>query len=144
MPAGQGIGTDCAGSLSAIFPVFSYLILIFQTGIQDPLGHILRGLPVGGIDPLLCSAEADLELRPGRAGAHHLARSPSLDFWLNSKFGKRRNTVCTRKGYAASVSQLTLATAAQYFSFFKLKKWGKKTAAARRHNCAVLPYIKSV
>ena len=28
-----------------------------------------------------------------------------------------------------------------YFSFFKLKKWGKKTAAARRHNCAALPYI---
>ena len=28
-----------------------------------------------------------------------------------------------------------------YFLFFKLKKWGKKTAAARRHNCAVLPYI---
>ena len=27
-----------------------------------------------------------------------------------------------------------------YFSFFKLKKWGIKTAAARRHNCAVLPY----
>ena len=26
-----------------------------------------------------------------------------------------------------------------YFSFSKLKKWGKKTAAARRHNCAVLP-----
>ncbi len=26
-----------------------------------------------------------------------------------------------------------------YFSFFKLKKWGKKTAAARRHNCAVVP-----
>ena len=26
-----------------------------------------------------------------------------------------------------------------YFSFFKLKKWGEKTAAARRHNCAVLP-----
>ena len=60
------------------------------------------------------------------ATPHNLARSPSLDFWLNSKFGKRRNTVCTRKGYAASVSQLTLATAAQYFSFFKLKKWGKK------------------
>ena len=28
-----------------------------------------------------------------------------------------------------------------YFSFFKLKKWGKKTAEARRHNCAVLPYV---
>ena len=29
-----------------------------------------------------------------------------------------------------------------YFSFFKLKKWGKKTAETRRHNCAVLPSIK--
>ena len=26
-----------------------------------------------------------------------------------------------------------------YFWFFKLKKWGKKTAETRRHNCAVLP-----
>ena len=49
--------------------------------------------------------------------------------------------MCTRKGYAASVSQLALATAALYFSFFKLKKWGKKTAETRRCNCAVLPYI---
>ena len=31
-----------------------------------------------------------------------------------------------------------------YFPFFKLKKWGKKTAEARRHNCAVLPYDKGV
>ena len=74
-----------------------------------------------------------------RATPHNLARSPSLDFWLNSKFGKRRNTVCTRKGYAAAVASVSWLTAAQYFSFFKLKKWGKKTAAARRHNCAVLP-----
>ena len=28
-----------------------------------------------------------------------------------------------------------------YFSFFKLKKWGKKTAETRRRNCAVLPWI---
>ena len=28
-----------------------------------------------------------------------------------------------------------------YFSFFKLKKWGKKTAETRRRNCAVLPYV---
>ena len=27
-----------------------------------------------------------------------------------------------------------------YFSFFKLKKWGKKAAETRRHNCAVLPW----
>ena len=29
-----------------------------------------------------------------------------------------------------------------YFPFFELKKWGKKTAEARRHNCAALPYQK--
>ena len=28
-----------------------------------------------------------------------------------------------------------------YFSFFKLKKWGKKTAETRRRNCAVLSLI---
>ena len=27
------------------------------------------------------------------------------------------------------------------FWFFKLKKWGKKTAETRRPNCAVLPLI---
>ena len=27
-----------------------------------------------------------------------------------------------------------------YFPFFELKKWGKKTAEARRHNCAALPW----
>ena len=45
-----------------------------------------------------------------------------------------------RKGYAASVSQLALATAAQYFPFSELRKWGKKAAETRRRNCAVLPY----
>ena len=30
-----------------------------------------------------------------------------------------------------------------YFSFFKLKKWGKKTAETRRRNCAVLPLLKA-
>ena len=28
-----------------------------------------------------------------------------------------------------------------YFWFFKLKKWGKKTAETRRRNCAVLPQV---
>ena len=76
------------------------------------------------------------------ATPHNLTRRLSRDFCPNSKFGKRRNTVCTRKGYAASVSQLVLATAALYFSFFKLKKWGKKAAETCRHNCAVLPKRK--
>ena len=45
------------------------------------------------------------------------ARAVSERFFGQSRYRKRRNTVCTRKGYAASVSQLTLATAAQYFPF---------------------------
>ena len=36
----------------------------------------------------------DRVIKNYRATPHNLARSPSLDFWLNSKFGKRRNTVC--------------------------------------------------
>ena len=40
--------------------------------------------------------------------------------------------VCTRKGCAASVSQLVLATAAQYFPLSELHGWGKRFAASRR------------
>ena len=29
-----------------------------------------------------------------------------------------------------------------YFSFFKRKKWDKKTAETRRRNCAVVPKIQ--
>ncbi len=36
--------------------------------------------------------------------------------------------MCTRKGYAASVSQLALATAALYFPFFKPQTGGKRSA----------------
>ena len=37
--------------------------------------------------------------------------------------------MCTRKGYAASVSQLALATAALYFPFFKPQPGSKRFAA---------------
>ena len=74
-----------------------------------------------------------------KAALHNSARDSSEKFCPKIKFGKRRNTLCTRKGYAASVSQLTLATAALYFKFFKLKYWDKRSADVRRRNCAVLP-----
>ena len=35
-----------------------------------------------------------------------------------------------------------LATAALYFKFSKLQDWGKRSAAVRRRNCAVLPELK--
>ena len=46
-------------------------------------------------------------------------------FFVKSRFEKRGNTVCTRKGYAASVSQLALATAALYFPFSEPKAGSK-------------------
>ena len=48
------------------------------------------------------------------AAPHNSASDSSKRFCPKIKFGKRRNTLCTRKGCAASVSQLTLATAALY------------------------------
>jgi len=78
-----------------------------------------------------------------RAAPHNSARDGSERFCPKIKFGKRRNTLCTRKGYAASVSQLALATAALYFKFFKLRYWGKRSAAVRRRNYAVLPKKKA-
>ena len=56
------------------------------------------------------------------------ARAESERFFDRSKHQKQRNTGCTRKGYAASVSQLTLATAAQYFLLLMLKSGQKRSA----------------
>ena len=74
-----------------------------------------------------------------KATPHNSARGISERFCPKIKFGKRRHTLCTRKGYAVSVSQLALATAALYFKFYKLQDWGKRSAEARRRNCTVLP-----
>ena len=41
-----------------------------------------------------------------RAAPDNLSRGSSERFCSKIRFGERRNTLCTRKGYAASVSQL--------------------------------------
>ena len=74
-----------------------------------------------------------------KAAPHNSASRFGERFFIKSRFEKRGNTVCTRKGYAASVSQLTPATAALYFELFKPQNWRKRFAEARRRNCAVLP-----
>ena len=51
-----------------------------------------------------------------------------------AQFGKK-----PQPGFLAQFKVWKAKEYCMYFSFFKLKKWGKKTAAARRHNCAVLP-----
>ena len=56
------------------------------------------------------------------------AKAGSEGFCSQAKDGKWRNTLCTRKGYAASVSQLPLATAALYFPFFILRHGDKRPA----------------
>ena len=50
---------------------------------------------------------------------HNLTRRLSQDFCPNSKFGKWRNPSC--------------------IPIFQTEEVGKRTAEARRHNCAVLP-----
>ena len=60
------------------------------------------------------------------------------NFYGNTaQFGKK-----PQPGFLAQFKVWKTKEYCMYFSFFKLKKWGKKTAAARRHNCAVLPYKK--
>ena len=60
------------------------------------------------------------------------ARTVSERFFVQSRYRKRRNTLCTREGYAASVSRLMPATAAQYFPLSIPKSGRKRSAHSRR------------
>ena len=53
-----------------------------------------------------------------------------------AQFGKKSQT-----GFLPQFKVWKTKEYCMYFSFFKLKKWGKKTAETRRRNCAVLPKI---
>ena len=70
-------------------------------------------------------------------------RAVSERFFVQSRYRKRRNTLCTRKGYAASVSQLALATAALYFPFSIPKSGRKRSAHSRRRFIQSFPYYSS-
>ena len=63
-----------------------------------------------------------------REALNKSARADSERFCSQARYGKWRNTLCTRKGYAASVSQFSLATAALYFPFFVPKPGGERSA----------------
>mgnify|MGYP004467099571 CR=1 FL=1 len=51
-----------------------------------------------------------------------------------AQFGKKSQT-----GFLPQSKVWKTKESCMYFSFFKLKKWGKKAAETRRRNCAVLP-----
>ena len=68
------------------------------------------------------------------------ARTVSERFFGQSRYRKGWNTVCTRKGYAASVSRLTPATAALYFPFSVPKSGRKRSAHSRRRFIQRFPY----
>ena len=51
-----------------------------------------------------------------------------------AQFGKKSQT-----GFLPRFKVWKTKESCMYFSFFKLKKWGKKAAETRRRNCAVLP-----
>ena len=52
--------------------------------------------------------------------------------------------MCTRRGYAASVSQLALATAALYFPLLIPHSWGKRSAAQPKAICSEFPKSSSL
>ena len=58
-----------------------------------------------------------------------LTSAGSESFFSGRRVQKRRNTVCTRKGYAASVSQLALAYGCAIFPTFEAERIGKRFAA---------------
>ena len=51
-----------------------------------------------------------------------------------AQFGKKSQT-----GFLPQFKVWKAKEYCMYFSFFKLKKWDKKTAETRRRKCAVLP-----
>ena len=68
------------------------------------------------------------------------ARTVSERFFGQSRYRKGWNTLCTRKGYAASVSRLTPTTAALYFPFSVPKSGRKRSAHSRRRFIQRFPY----
>ena len=67
------------------------------------------------------------------------ARAGGERFCFQARFRKRGNTVCTRKGYAASVSLLAQATAALYFPFFEPQSGSKRSAVQPQTIYSELP-----
>ena len=53
-------------------------------------------------------------------------------FFVKSRLGKRRNTLCARKGICRIRKAPLSPTAAQYFKFFKPKNWQKRSDVRRR------------
>ena len=69
------------------------------------------------------------------------ARTVGERFFVQSRYQKRRNTVCTRKGYAASVSRLVPATAALYFPLFGTEAWAEKIRSQSQTIYSEVPQI---
>ena len=64
-----------------------------------------------------------------------LIKSVAVDgerFFVKTRFEKRRNTVCTREGYARIRMAPLSPTAATYFLFFKPQNWRKRSVVRGR------------
>ena len=99
------------------FPVYFFPILCYNHGVAVRVGLFRQHLK---IKKEAFGFPKEALMKSARAGSER--------FCSQARFGKWRNTLCTRKGYAASVSQLALATAALYFPFFKPQTGGKRSA----------------
>ena len=73
----------------------------------------------------------------GKSGAYKYSLQREYSKGSTVQFGKKSQT-----GFLSQFKVWKTKESCMYFWFFKLKKWGKKTAETRRRNCAVLPKRK--
>ena len=73
----------------------------------------------------------------GKSGAYKYSLRREYSKGSTAQFGKKSQT-----GFLPQFKVWKTKESCMYFWFFKLKKWGKKTAETRRRNCAVLPKRK--
>ena len=105
------------------------------TGHFEPRLRVIpeeQRFPAAGIPRLDGTGEAFLG-GPLREKAVRVI-SPHGFLGSTAQFGKKSQT-----GFLPQFKVWKTKEYCMYFSFFKLKKWGKKTAETRRRNCAVVP-----
>lgn len=83
---------------------------VHAIGFHFSMSHFPAVQPLAiGKTPMHASAHIGVKRIPIQAALENSSRDSSEIFCSKIRFAERRNTLCTRKGYAASVIQLALA-----------------------------------
>ena len=106
------------------FPVYFFPILCYNHGVAVRVGLFRQHSKIKRkLRRFLQSFPKEALIKSARAGSER--------FCSQARFGKWRNTLCTRKGYAASVSQLRWQRL-RYISHFSNRRLGAKDPLSSR------------